>query len=236
MKTTPKIVALLLFMAISAFATAQNISIGLRGGLHLPNVYVTDGIDNLTPDFKSYTAASIAAVAEIGFGQHFAIQPELAYVGKGFKVAEDFALDLFNVPVPVGVTAESRFNYLEMPVLAKVKFGNETVGGYITAGPTLGYALSGRLITRANALVEFKVSDSDINLDAIDYERFEVGAVAGAGLTVNTSFGQLFADARYSRGFTQLYDIPVIDEKIRNQGIAFNIGFLVPIGGKQIRP
>lgn len=237
MKKAPKILTLLtLLLTMTTAAFAQDISIGLRGGIGLPNVYTTDGIDNLTPDFKTYTAANIAAVMEIGFGEHFAIQPELAYTGKGFKISEDFALDLFNVPLPVGVLAESRFNYLELPVLAKYKFGNESVGAYITAGPTLGYAMSGRLITRANALVDFKVSDSKINLDAIDYQRFEVGALVGAGFTVHTSFGQLFADARYARGFTELYDIPVVDEKIRNQSIAFNVGFLVPIGGKSIRP
>ncbi len=236
MKTTPLMFALLTLMSFLTTATAQNVSLGFRGGVHFPNVYTTDGIDNLTPDFKTYTATNIAAVAEISIGEHFALQPELAYVGKGFKVAEDFALDLFNIPLPVGVTAESRFNYLELPVLAKYKFGNDMVGGYVTAGPTVGYALNGRLITRANALVDFKVSDSNIDLDAINYERFDVGGAVGAGFTVNTTFGQLFADARYTRGFTQLYDIPVIDEKIRNQSFGVNIGFLVPLGGGSIHP
>ncbi len=235
MKTTPLICTLLTLMSL--FAQAQQTSFGLRGGVHLPNVYVTEGLDQLTPDFKIYTTFNVGAVAEIGIGRYFALQPELAYVGKGFRVAEDFSLNLFNLPVPVGFTAESRFNYLELPVLAKLKFGNEVLGGYLVAGPTVGYALNGRLITRANALLDIKVSDSKINLDAIDYERFEVGAAAGVGFTVYTGFGQIFADARYTRGFTQLYDIPVVDERIRNQSFGANVGFLVALGNnRNVRP
>jgi len=237
MKNAPKITMIVaLFCSLFTVATAQDISFGLRGGVNFANVYTTDGLDNLTPDFKSYEAINLAAVAEIGITENFAFQPELAFISKGFVVAEDFDLELFNVPLPVGATAESRFRYLELPLLAKYKFGGEGLNAYVTAGPTLGYAMSGRLITRANALLDFQLSDSNIDLDAIDYERFEVGALVGLGVAVNTSFGQLFADARYQRGFTQLYDIPVVEEQIRNQGIALNVGFLIPIGSGNIRP
>lgn len=230
MKLAPKFLILVALIATFSTASFAQLSLGLRGGLNFGNVYTTDGLDAVTPDFEYINGPTIAGVLEYGFSDHFALQTELAYTTKGFKLREDFAVNLFNVPVPVGASAESRFGYLELPLLAKVKFGDEVVHGYITAGPTLGYAASGRLITRANALIEFKVSDTDINLDAINYERFEVGGSVGAGIGFNTSFGELFADARYTRGFTELYDIPLIDEKIRNQGFALSVGFLIPLG------
>lgn len=237
MKNAPKI-ALAIALLISLFSTAQaqEVSFGLRGGVNFANVYTTEGLGNLTPDFKSYEAINLAAIAEIGITENFAFQPELAFINKGFVIAEDFDLELFNIPLPVGASAESRFRYVELPLLAKYKFGGESLNAYVMAGPTIGYAMSGRLVTRANALIDFKISDSNVDLDAIDYERFEVGGLVGAGVSINTTFGQLFADARYQRGFTQLYDIPVVDERIRNQGISLNVGFLVPIGGGNIRP
>lgn len=231
MKKAPKFLAIAALLVAFYTTSFAQFSIGLRGGLNFGNVYTTDGLDAITPDFQYINGPTVAGVVEYGISKNFAIQSELAVTRKGFKLREDFAVNLFNVPVPVGASAESRFNYLEVPLLAKVKFGDEVVHGYITAGPTFGYATSGRLITRANALFEFKVSDTDINLDAINYERFEVGGSVGAGLGFNTSFGQLFADARYTRGFTELYDIPVIDERIRNQGFAVSVGFMVPLGG-----
>lgn len=230
MKKAPKfltIVALLVAFYATSFA---QVSIGLRGGLNLANIYTTNGLDNLTSDFKYISGPTIAGVLEYSVNDNFALQTELAYTRKGFQTNVGTDINLFNVPLPVGVTAESRFSYLELPVLAKVKFGNEIVKGYVMAGPSVGYATNGRLITRANALLEFKISDTDLNLDAINYERFEVGATVGAGVAFNTPVGQLFADARYNRGFTELYNIPIVEEKIRNQGLAFNVGFLVPVG------
>jgi hypothetical protein len=229
MKNAPKILAIVALVAAVYTTSFAQFSLGLRGGLNIGKVYTTDALDALTPDFQSINGPTIAAVAEYSISRNFAIQSELGFTRKGFKIREDFDVNLFNVPVPVGATAESRFSYLEVPLLAKVKFGDDVVHGYVTAGPTFGYATSGRLITRANALIEFKVSDTNINLDAINYERFEVGGAVGAGLGFTTGFGQLFVDARYTRGFTELYDIPVVDERIRNQGFALSAGFLVPL-------
>ncbi|MFN7120141.1 MAG: porin family protein [Saprospiraceae bacterium] len=233
MKKAPKIIAIAALLIACYTTSFAQLSLGLRGGLNVGNVYTTDGLDAVTPDFQSINGPTVAGVLEYGFSKNFALQTELGITRKGFKFGLDRDINLFNIPVPVGATAESRFNYLEVPLLAKIKFGDETVHGYVTAGPTFGYATSGRLITRADALFEFKVSDTDINLDAINYERFEVGGAVGAGIGFNTGFGQLFADARYTRGFTELYDIPVFDERIRNQGFALSVGFLVPLSNNR---
>ncbi len=230
MKIATKFLATVALVATFYTTGFAQLSLGLRGGLNFGNVYTTDALNALTPDFQYINGPSIAGVLEYGFSDNFAFQTELAYTRKGFKTNVGTDINLFNVPLPVGVTAESRFNYFEVPLLAKVKFGDEVVHGYITAGPTFGYASSGRLVTRANALIEFKVSDTNINLDAINYERFEVGGSVGAGIGFNTSFGELFADARYTHGFTELYDIPIVEEKIKNKGFALSIGFLVPMG------
>src|SRR5690606_6604403 len=100
---------------------------------------------------------------------------------------------------------------------------------YITAGPTFGYATSGRIDTKARVLVDFDLGSTNINLDNINYNRFEVGATAGAGLSCSTPFGKFFADVRYSRGFTELYDFPLINERVSNKGFGVNAGFMVPL-------
>lgn len=222
--------ALLAFVLISFSAQAQ-VSLGIRGGYQMAGIKATDGLDALAPDFKKIDAFSIGAVMEMPLGYGFHFQPELAYSRKGFSIQESTALDLFNIPIPVGVEAISRFDYLETPLLMKYKFGDGRVNAYIAAGPTFGYALDGQLITRANALLDIKLIDTDIDLDAINYERFEVGAALGGGLSFQTPFGQLFVDARYNHGFTQVYDIPVVDERAKNRSIGINVGFMAPIGG-----
>ena len=219
--------ALLVFSLLTV--NAQEISFGIKAGVNFANVNATQALDQLTPDFKDIMTYSFGGVAELGINENFAIQSELLYTQKGFGLREGVNVDLFNIPLPLGVTAESRFNYLEVPLLAKVKFGNDQVKGFLTAGPTFGYATSGRLVTKANVLVDFRLVDTPINLDAINFQRFEVGGALGGGVAFDTDFGELFVEARYNHGFSQLYDIPLVDETLRNRNIALSAGIMIPI-------
>lgn len=228
MKTTALVLATTIF---SLAAQAQKISIGPKAGVQLANVEAPGFIEDASflPDFKHITTANFGVVSEIELHPNFAIQPELVYTTKGFQVDEDFDLELFNVPLPVGATAISRFRYLEIPLLAKAKVGNF----YFLAGPTFGYTVSGRLDTRAKFLVEFDLFDTKIDLDDVNYQRWEVGGMAGAGVAFPVfDGGQIFLDARYSHGFTQPYDIPLVREKVQHRNFGVNVGFMLPIGRK----
>ncbi|MCB0643939.1 MAG: hypothetical protein KDC44_19965, partial [Phaeodactylibacter sp.] len=86
---------------------------------------------------------------------------------------------------------------------------------------------NGKITTRAKVLVEIDLFDTPINLDNIGYERLELGATAGAGVAFNTGGGELFLDARYLHGFTEVYDVPLISEKVQNRGVALNAGYLI---------
>ncbi len=224
------IFAAALFLAFS-FSLHAQVSIGLKGGVNFSNIQATQALDQVLPNFSDITTFSIGAVAEIGISEQFAFQPELVYTRKGFGLREGLDLDLLGVPVPLGVTAETQIDYVEVPLLAKYKFGTEGISAYITAGPTIGYATKGQINTKANILVDFSIARVPVDLDAINFQRLEIGGTAGAGLAVNTSMGQFFVDARYNLGFTQLYDIPLVNEKLRNRGFGINAGFLIPISG-----
>ncbi len=231
MKTTKQFLfAALLTLSFQQIATAQ-IAIGLKTGGNFATVGVTDFLDQVTPDFKYAPGFTAGVVSEINFGRYFALQPELNFVQKGFRWDESIGVPIGNVEIPIGAEATLRTNYLEMPVLAKLKLGNERVQGYIAAGPALGYALNGQLITRPRVFIEFDPIKTDLNLDNLDYERFEVSAVGVAGVQFNFNGVKLFADARYTHGFTELYNFPVVNEKIRNRGISANVGVMLDLPG-----
>ncbi len=208
-------------------AVAQ--SVGVRGGVGWSKVYATDAIDALASDFELATVYSAALVAELPITRNFAFQPELAYTRKGFSIQQQADIELFNLPIPLGTRAISTFGYLEAPLLAKMQFGNEVVKGYFTAGPSFGYAIDGNLETRTDGFLDIKLIDTDINLDAIDYQRFEVSGVVGVGASFQTGVGKIVMDARYQHGFTELYDIPFLEEKVKNQGFGLNAGLLIPL-------
>ncbi len=215
------------FLAINIFA--QDISIGVKGGVNFANIGTFDLIENaeFLPEFRTLETANFGLVSEIEVHPNFAIQPELVYTTKGFKMVEGTNINLFSVPVPIGVTAISKFNYLELPLLAKAKFGTGKVQTYLVAGPTFGYALNGKIETRANVIVELDLYETPINLDNLGYERWEIGGMVGAGLAFDTGGGQLFVDGRYSHGFTQVYDIPVVRDKVQNKGFGINAGYMI---------
>ena len=229
MKAITNFLTLALFFVGTLAATAQ-VSVGVRTGANWANIQATQTLDQIIPDFKTTSHLNFGLVSEIAITDQFAFQPELAFVKKGFELDEGVDLELFGIDVPVGVSAESRFSYVEMPLLAKYKFGTEGLSAYVVAGPTLGFATGGRLITKADVFItDINLTNTPINLDAIDYQRLEVGGTVGLGAAVNTGFGQIFADARYNHGFTQLYDIPLVDEKISNKGFGVNVGMMVSL-------
>lgn len=213
--------------AIFATVAFSQINLGVRAGVNFANVNETAALDALTPKFHTVSGVAVAGVAEFEFGEHFSIQPEISYTQKGFALREGMDLDLYNVPIPVGVTATSKFSYLEMPVLFKGKIGNDKIKAYAIAGPSIGYAIDGQLKTTANAFFEFQLTDTDINLGAIGYEQLEVSGIIGIGTEIAIPSGKIFFDARYQHGFTELYDIPVFNEKIKNQGLGLNAGYVM---------
>lgn len=217
-------IAAVLFSATFSFA---QISIGAKAGVYTSFIDVTEAAEGLTQNIEGLTTPTYGLVAEIGLGENFAFQPELLYTTKGFKVNEGINVNLGGFPIPAGVTASTKINYLEMPLLAKYKFGNEGLKFNITAGPVLSYAANGQLVTRANLLLDINPLKTNIDLDALNYERLEVSASIGAGMAYATSGGEFFADARYVHGFSDLYNAPIVDLNLKNRGIGVTVGYKV---------
>lgn len=228
MKRIGKVILASTFIMLGLQVSAQKIFLGVKGGANFVNVTAPSILEEVEflPNFQPINSYNIGLVSELELTDNFGIQGEVVYTQKGFKLDESYDLTLFDFPVPIGATAISRFNYVEAPLMLKAKFGNEKVKGYVLGGPTFGYATSGELTTRAKVIVEFDLFTTDIPLETIDYQRFEVGATAGGGLAVQVGSGQVFADARYHYGFTEVYDIPLVTENVQNRGVSLNIGYM----------
>lgn len=228
MKATNKILILALFSLFTWQATAQ-VSLGFRAGVQLADVQASGITNSLRPNTQAIWGPNLALLTEIGLSPNFAIQTEFNYLTRGFEIREGVDLELFGANIPLGATVTTRINYLDLPILAKYKFGGEKVGAYLIAGPVFGYALNGRLETRANFLVDIPIYDTDINLNNDNINRFEVGGSLGAGLSFNTSVGKFFIDARYTQGFTQMDQISFLDLNLRNKGFGISAGYSIPL-------
>jgi len=229
MRTNVKLffVALLFSMTTTAFA---QVSIGVRAGVQLNNVYTTAGFGAVAPNFLSTDEANLGLIVNIPVAGGFSFQPELAYTTKGFGLKQGLDTELLGVEIPLNASAETRIRYVEMPLLAKYKFGDNAFKAYFAAGPTLGYAASGQIDTKVTALFEFDLGSVPLDLNKEKYQRLDVGATVAVGLEYDFGPISAFADARYNRGFTELYDVPIVNEKVRNSGYGFNFGLMMPFG------
>lgn len=224
MQATKPFFATLALLMFSLVAAQAQVSIGFKAGYNVNNVYTTDGLGSIAPNFNNIDGFQFGLLADVPVVAGFSVQPELNFLRKGFSLTEGFDAELLGVNVPIGATADTKISYVEVPLLFKYTFGQDLLKAYVAAGPTVGYATDGRIDTRAKALLELDLGSVDLDLDNLGYERWEVGAAIGGGLELDLAGVDVFTDVRYQRGFTELYDIPLLTEKVRNTGFALSAG------------
>lgn len=177
------------------------VSVGLRAGILISKQDFKEGMLNVDP--KSKFGADVALLVEFPIGEVVAISPEFHWLQKGAKIKD------LNGPF----TETSRtFNYLEIPVLLKLKFG-EGAGFFLFGGPSIGYLFDA-------TDKDGDGNTNDVNLD--DFNRAELGAHIGAGITL----GPVNVDARYILGFSNIANYDGTDLEIRNSGFGAGISFM----------
>lgn len=205
------LLALLFVVGLGFTSMAQSISVGPRIGATFANVKFSS--DEGSMEFKNTTGLQLGAVVNYNINEMLSIQPELLLVQKGFKAGdsdEDGSMTL-------------KYNYIEVPVLAKVSFGTEAFRGFATAGPTFGYLTGGKYI------YEF---DGEEETEDIEFEdedrRSEVGLSIGVGAAYKVGAGELNLDVRYGFGLTSLNDTESEGDnpKAKNRVVGVSLAYL----------
>lgn len=226
MKTTSKIIALLCFVNI---AFAQNIQFGFRGGANWSKMTEFELVENIIPQFRFMPAPSGALFLELPINKNFSIQPELTFTQKGFLLKEgiDAGGDFLGVDLKIGARAALKTNYIEVPVLAKIKMGAEENGvrSYFVFGPAVGYMADAGVVVRVLQILPIR---SDIGTGF--FNQFEISGVGGAGIEIPIGNAKMFLEGRYQHGFSRVLDTPVIALPVRNRTFGASLGFSIPIG------
>lgn len=219
----------LVFICIVSITYGQN-AIGGKIGLNFATFTGdTDDLESDGNDKGFNPGLQIGGVFEIGINDLISIQPELLYIQKGvrLKSSEDFFGN------PVESEASLVFNYLELPLLVKIKLGNpESTNFFINVGPSFGYTLSGKSKSKISFDGETETNEEDFEFEENDeFNRFDISATLGAGVNIPLGPGKLFVEARYLLGFSNLIDSDFNDDKLKNGGIGLGVGYMVPLGG-----
>jgi Outer membrane protein beta-barrel domain len=201
-------------------------SVGSRVGINTNTASLTGVSASLTPDLEHILSYNIGAIVSRDFSENFALQGEVNYMRKGFKTTIGTNTTVAGLPIPLGATAITTLNYIDIPVLAKVKFGNEKIKGYALLGPSVNIALNGNIETRANFLVDIRLGDIPINTNGSDFNKLELAGVLGVGMSLQLGNGELFVDARYSKSFNNVYQTPIVAANMRNSGFNIGLGYI----------
>ena len=203
------IFALLLTAVLALLAPASNaldFGAGPIGGVNLGNAEVDDHDET-----DARTGVAAGARAEFGVTAPFSLLVEAMYVQKGAR---------FDVSAgPFGdIHAEGDLDYLEIPVLAKAKFGSGDAHAYVFAGPSMDINLK-----TEGTFGSFSDTFKDESAALV----FSGQAGAGAAFKV-APFVYLTGDARYVMSFSDALDKPVGDiDEWKSRDIRFLAGVLI---------
>lgn len=166
---------------------AGGVKFGIKGGANIANV--NGEFADALSDWKSTIGFCGGIFLELNFGRVLTIQPEVLYTMKGADTGD----------------GKLKFDYLEIPVLLKLRIPTGNVHPFIFAGPAFGFNLK--------ALIEgYKID----NMPSSDYS-----AVVGGGVQLGRS---VHIDVRYTMGLQKL-EIPDIDTvDLKNGVLSATIG------------
>ncbi len=216
MKKSLKFLVFALAMAFTTSAMAQ-LSIGPRAAVNFSTVSFDPDEDI---NINSLTGFAFGAAIEIGAGEMFAIQPEVLFSQHGFSPEDGFL---------VGVTDfKFKYSYVQLPLLAKLKFGAEAAAFNVFVGPHLGLGI-GDIKLQGEVLGE---KDEDTQLwEESNYKKFDFGVTGGIGVSIGAGPGKLGLDVRYQLGLANLLDEADDDESAANRNVQIGLSYLIPIGG-----
>lgn len=168
-------------------ASAQELQFGVKGGLNIANITVSNGFNGYSySTLASFNAGAFLKIPVVSF---FSVQPELYYSGQGFK-ADDGS----------GGTYSEHVNYLNIPVLAKFTTRS---GFFLETGPQIGIKLSAK--DKENGISQ-DVSSAYNSAD-LDW-AFGLGykipmAPVGIDLRYNVGITNVANDSYYGNGYGQ---------------------------------
>jgi hypothetical protein len=178
-------------MLVLPSTAAAGVRLGIKGGANMANVN-GNFADNIG-DWKSTVGFCAGIFVELNLGRILTIQPEVLYTMKG--------ADTLVEEGELTGTGKLRFNYIEIPVLLKLRLPTGPVHPFVFAGPSFGFMLKSKFDS---------IFGDGEPIEGLG--KFDYGAVLGGGVQLGRS---IHLDVRYTMGLQKLEipDLGTIDLK-----------------------
>lgn len=226
--------------------------VGIKGGISIPQL--SGGDDNeLSRDFKSRLALNFGGFVDIGVTERFSVQPEVNYAGQGGKRIgiQPITEPIPGLPpLPAGVYLYGDFkntaklSYIEVPVLAKYKFGPaDKKRFYVNGGPFYGRLVSAKTVTEGSGLIYLDPNGNmpvllpplgtplpPVSFDATtdiknDVNTNNFGITGGGGFEMPFGKNYLQFDVRVSRGFRSIQRDTFLNGNSKTGNLVISVGY-----------
>jgi hypothetical protein len=219
-----------IFLMCLTLATTSYAQVGfkLKAGASLTNVSFNEDINDQFPGnftYGSKVGFVIGMAAEIPLGSDkFTLQPELLFHQKGYTSKYS--------DTETSANYTTTLNYLDIPVMARVKFGNFTLG----AGPYFAFGVGGNYKgtdtyaghTQENeGKVKFGKQPTGYSGRNAYVNAFDFGFAAGAGIKISA----IEIDLRFGLGLLDIIDKNDLDTRTLNRSLQLTVG--LPIVAKK---
>jgi hypothetical protein len=168
-------------LAIPTPATA-GVQFGIKGGGNMAKVTGQDAQD-INTTLKNKVGFVAGVFVAFNMGSVFTLQLEALYTMKGVTMEV--------TDVSTTYIEKIYGNYIEIPLLLKLRIPTPLVSPFVFAGPAVGFKLSEKL----------NVDGTDVPLGEALLKNNDYGAIFGGGLNIGSHFQ---IDVRYSMGLQKV--------------------------------
>lgn len=211
-----RLILLLLFCPAFSFAQLGQprsaISLGVNAGFAMNKMSFDPSIKQ-NWHFGPTVGFSARFTSEMYFKTLCALQVELNYMQAGWR---ENVLSSAGLELPD--TYRRDMHYLQLPMLARLAWGNETTGkggrpglmGFIVAGPQVGFLIGekehyGQTWTTLDDGTPDRPGGMSSQYGLKADRKFEYGIAAGGGLELHTRSGDFLLEGRYYYGLSDVF-------------------------------
>ncbi len=253
------LVALALFLPTAAglAAAADDVAIGVHGGISIPDIRGSQA-DIYSRNFTSRQGPYFGLSLEKTVTPLFSLVVELNFTSQGGKRSgmQPITMDIpGGLPVPPDTILFANFHnetildYLEVPVLARFSFGHR-LRFFLNAGPYVGVLLRAKAVTQGSSAIYMDEAGTmpiiiPPNTDPLivdlgaetnvkdSLKSTNIGLYGGGGLKYPLGPGDLILEAHFQLGLTVIQRDVETSGTSRTGAVVVSLGYTLPLGRKE---
>lgn len=214
---TLKFAAVLTFLCLMSInSIAQEYR--LKGGFNLASILDKDNDGTYTKQYDNNLGVHLGLTYNFLINRNFAIEPGAMVIKKGTQFNEDY--------FGASIEYKMNINYIEVPLNFKLLLPllEENKNFYLSAGPYLSYAISGKYKAKFDDNGDIEKDDVAINIgtdkDDDEIKPMDMGLTFGLGFDLE----DITIGAAYDLGLSNIVTDTANGQTVKNRAFIVSLG------------